>query len=93
MRRRDWPTTQQLADQLGTSAGNLRLVAAKVAASGRSFKRRSRNGQVCWHLDPSTAGTRPADRNRPRVAKRPRIVPIQVTIHIPEALLRRLFGS
>ena len=80
-----------------------------LAATGGAFRGRTRHGQVAWRVNPAALkryfkeleagnGRRsPAPRRKSSAAriaaKSGSTIPITITIHVPEELLKRLFGS
>ena len=96
MRRRDWPTVEQLARRLGHDPAYMLWLAIALAPDRQAYMHLSHDFQkCCWRVNPKAIAARLKKRRRCNRPPGPsvNVVPIQVTIHIPEALLKRLFGS
>ncbi|HEX8340084.1 MAG TPA: hypothetical protein VF624_04170 [Tepidisphaeraceae bacterium] len=106
MRRRDWPTCIELGRQCGMNANHLRrLAAGRLASTRDAYRSRSASGQLCWRVNPTAlrklggrvgaavAAAKPTASSTRTPARAGVTYPINITVHVPEALLARLFGS
>lgn len=106
VRRRDWPTVEQLGEAFDYNPNHLRRIAAATfAAAGQAYRGRSDRGQTCWRINSAAVARHKAKHTKPArlAARRPRAprradssadgAQISITIHVPERLLRRLLGS